>query len=308
MIDLSTLILNFNTPKLTGALLESLAQEKEQGRVSFEVLVVNLTPEDGLHQIIKEKYPWVKEIEAENRGFAANNNVALPHASGRYLLFLNSDTIVPEGTLPEMVRLMDADKRIGAATCFIELAGGGMDVDCHRGFPTPWASFCYFSRLEKLFPRSKIFGQYHQTWEDLSTTHEVDACAGAFMMVRREVIDKVGTWDESFFFYGEDLDWCYRIKQAGWKIVYHPAVKIIHYKGASSGIRKESKAVSQATRETQRRIAKASAEAMRIFYNKHYRQKYPFFVTWLVMRGVRLMEKIRLAKFWKLRGFNPRKG
>jgi GT2 family glycosyltransferase len=293
---ISIIILNFNTPRLTEALLSSLAEVRGSAELDFEVLVVNLTPNDGLHQMIKEKYPWVREIEAENRGFAANNNVAIPHTSGRYLLFLNSDTGVPVGTLKEMARLMDTDKKIGAATCYLELASGGMDVDCHRGFPTPWASFCFFSKLEKLFPHSKLFGQYHQTWKDFSKTHEIDACCGAFMMVRREVVEKVGAWDEQFFFYGEDLDWCYRMKEASYKIIYHPVVKIIHHKGATSGIRKESRNVSSATQETRRKIAKASTDAMRIFYNKHYRQKYPFFITWLVLIGVKLLEKLRLSR------------
>lgn len=295
-MDISIITLNFNTPQLTEALLASLSRVRERAEIDFEVLVVNLTPEDGLHQIVREKYPWVKEITAENRGFAANNNVAIPHTSGRYLLFLNSDTEVPLGTLKEMVRLMDADKKIGAATCYVELASGGMDVDCHRGFPTPWASFCHFSRLEKIFPRSKIFGQYHQTWKDFKKTHEIDACCGAFMMVRREVVDEVGAWDEQFFFYGEDLDWCYRIREAGYRIIYHPKVRIIHHKGATSGIRKESKEVSRATRETRRKVAKASTDAMRIFYEKHYRQKYPFFIRWLVLGGVKLLEKLRVSR------------
>lgn len=295
-MDVSIITLNFNTPDLTAALLESLSRIKRADEIDFEVLMVNLTPDDGLHQILKKKYSWVREVEAENRGFAANNNVAIPKASGRYLLFLNSDTIVPAGALSEMVRLMNDDPRIGAATCYIELKSGGMDVDCHRGFPTPWASFCHFAGLEKLFPRSKIFGRYHQTWKDFGKTHEIDSCCGAFMIVRRQAMDEVGIWDDDFFFYGEDLDWCYRIKQAGFKVVYHPVVKIIHHKGATSGIRKESREVTTATKETHRKIAKASTDAMRIFYNKHYRQKYSVVVTWLVLGGIKLLEKLRLSR------------
>jgi hypothetical protein len=296
MIDLSVVTLNFNTPELTAALLESLSKVRKNHELNFEVFVVNLTPDDGLHKILQEKYPWVREIQAQNRGFAANNNVAIPHAKGRYLLFLNNDTTVPTGTLSEMVRLMDGDPQIGAATCYIELALGGMDVDCHRGFPTPWASFCHFTGLAKLFPRSIIFGRYHQTWKDFKKTHEIDACCGAFMLVRRELIDRLGAWDESFFFYGEDLDWCYRIKDAGFKIVYHPRVKIIHHKGATSGLRKESRMITAATRETRKRTAQASTEAMRIFYKKHYRNKYPCLVTWLVLAGVGVLEKIRVRR------------
>ena len=189
---------------------------------------------------------------------------------------------------------MDENSEVGAATCFIKLASGGMDPDCHRGFPTPWASFCHFSGLAKLFPHSKIFGQYHQTWKDLTKTHEVDSCCGAFMMVRREAMEEAGVWDEDFFFYGEDLDWCYRFQEKGWKVMFYPHVKIIHHKGASSGMKKSSQEVTTATRKAKRRARKASTDAMRIFYEKHYLRKYPAIVNWLVLRGIKLMEKIRL--------------
>ena len=110
-------------------------------------------------------------------------------------------------------------------------------------------------------------------------------------------MEEVGVWDEDFFFYGEDLDWCYRFQEKGWKVVFYPHCKIIHHKGASSGMKKSSQEVTTATREARRRARRASTEAMRIFYEKHYRQKYPALITWLVLRGIKLMEKIRL---WRL--------
>jgi len=263
----------------------------------MEIFVVDNASQDGSVKIVQQEFPQVKLIASDkNLGFAKANNLALQQAQGRHLLFLNPDTIVPEETLPKMIKFMDENPTVGVATCYIELTSGGMDPDCHRGFPTPWAAFCFFTKLEKLFPRSKIFGAYHQTWKNLAKTHEIDACCGAFMMVRRVAIEEVGIWDEDFFFYGEDLDWCYRFKEKGWKVMFYPRVKIIHHKGASSGMKRGSQQVTKATKESKRQALQASTDAMRIFYEKHYRQKYPAPITWLVLGGIKLMEKIRLQR------------
>jgi len=291
MTDLSIIIVNYNVKELLRQCLQSLAG------VDCEIFVADNASKDGSVEMVREEFPEVKLIASkENLGFAKANNLALRQAQGRYLLFLNPDTVVPKETLSTIIQFMDGDPKVGVATCFIELASGGMDMDCHRGFPTPWASFCHFSGLAKLFPRSKLFGQYHQTWKDLSKTHEIDSCVGAFMMVRRGAMEEVGVWDEDFFFYGEDLDWCYRFREKGFKVMFYPHVKIIHHKGASSGMKKSSQEVTTASRESKRRARKASTEAMRIFYEKHYIKKYPKLVNWLVLRGIKLMEKIRLRR------------
>ncbi len=299
-MDLSVIIVNFNTKDLLRQCLNTLMLANEalmNANKRMEIFVVDNTSVDGSTGMVKRIFPQVKLIvNKKNLGFAKANNLAIKESSGRYLLFLNPDTVVPEKILPTIIQFMDGNPEAGVSTCFVELVSGGMDPDCHRGFPTPWASFCFFTKLEKLFPRSRFFGQYHQTWKDLGKTHEIDACCGAFMMVRRKAMKEVGIWDEDFFFYGEDLDWCYRFKEKGWKVMFYPHVKIIHHKGASSGMKKLSQEVTTATRESKRRARKASTDAMRIFYNKHYRQKYPFFVTWAVMFGVKLMEKIRLLQ------------
>lgn len=299
-MDLSVIIVNYNVRELLRACLDTLMLANERlmnANQRMEIFVVDNASSDGSAAMVREEFPNVKLIvNGENLGFAKANNLVIKESSGRYLLFLNPDTTVPKETLPEMIRFMDENPRVGVATCFVELASGGMDPDCHRGFPMPWASFCFFTKLEKIFPHSRVFGQYHQTWKDLKKAHEIDACCGAFMMVRRRAMDEVGVWDEDFFFYGEDLDWCYRFKEKVWKVMFYPQVKIIHHKGASSGMKKSSQDVSTATRESKQRVLRASTDAMRIFYNKHYRQKYPAVVTWLVLGGIKLMEKVRLRR------------
>jgi len=290
-MDLSVIIVNYNVKDLLRKCLQSLTG------ANYEIFVVDNASQDGSVEMVRGEFPEVKLIASDkNLGFAKANNLAIKESSGRYLLFLNPDTVVPKETLPELIKFMDENPKVGVATCFVELASSGMDPDCHRGFPTPWASFCHFSGLAKIFSRSKIFGAYHQTWKDLSKTHEIDSCCGAFMMVRREAMEEVGVWDEDFFFYGEDLDWCYRFWEKGWKVMFYPYVKIIHHKGASSGMKKSSQEVTTASREAKRRARKASTEAMRIFYEKHYLQKYPKIVNWLVLKGIKLMEKVRLSR------------
>jgi len=299
-MDLSIIIVNFNVKDLLRQCLNTLMVANDklmEANERMEIFVVDNASQDGSVEMVRREFPQVKLIASKrNLGFAKANNLAIKHSTGRYLLFLNPDTVVPKETLLEMIRFMDENSQVGVATCFVELASGGMDPDCHRGFPTPWAAFCFFSKLEKIFPHSKIFGQYHQTWKDLGKTHEIDSCCGAFMMVRRKAMEEVGVWDEDFFFYGEDLDWCYRFKEKGWPVMFYPGVKIIHHKGASSGMKKSSQNVTTATRDSKRRVLKASTDAMKLFYNKHYRQKYPTIVNNLVLLAIKVMEKIRLRR------------
>ena len=295
-IDLSIIILNYNTSKLVCDCLESI-KKADKGQYNFEVIVVDNASSDDSVEKIRKYFPHVKIIKNEkNLGFSAGNNRGIPGARGRYLLFLNPDTLVNKDTLVKMLSFMDVSPCAGAATCRVELASGELDDACHRGFPTPWNSFCHFTRLENVFPNSSFFSGYKLGSLDLSRTHEIDALCGAFLIMRREAGVEVGWWDEDYFWYGEDLDLCYRLKEKGWKIYYVPETKIIHYKGAASGLKKSSQNVTTATAETKKRAALASTAVMRIFYKKHYRDKYPALVTWIVFGGIGILEKRRLSK------------
>jgi len=287
-VDLSVIILNYNTKDLLKECLDSVKKTENDG-YSIEVIVVDNASTDGSPAIIKKNFPEFKLIvNPKNVGFAAGCNRGLRESNGRYILFLNSDTKVTKEAFKKMISFMDKDEQVGASSPKTMLFSGGMDPDCHRGFPTPWASFCYFLGLEKLFPKSKIFGQYHKFYLDLNKAHEIDAGFGTFMFVRKTALDEVGSWDEKYFFYGEDLDLFYRIKKAGWKIMFFPEPIVFHHKGASSGLRKESKKVSRASREIRVKTAKASIKAMEIFYKKFYQDKYPRFITWLIILGIKI--------------------
>lgn len=294
---LSIIILSYNTKDLILRCLNSIVDIGK--RNDCEVFVVDNNSFDDSAVVIKTTYPWVKLIEnKENFGFAKANNQAMKLAQGEFILLLNSDTENVGNAIEKTLNFISNRRDIDVITCRVELGNGELDWACHRGFPTPWASFCYFAKLDRIFPKSRFFGHYHLTYRSLTETHEIDAPSGCFFMIRRSVIDKIGLLDEDYFFFGEDVDWSYRIKQAGGKIYYYPDAKIIHHKGTSSGIKKETQKKTEASKETKIKSVNYFYDAMKIFYTKHYRKKYPFFITWLVYAAIKIKRTISL---WRLR-------
>lgn len=293
MRKVSAIIVNYNTKDI---LLDCIKNLQNSEHTDLEIIVVDNGSTDGSYEAVKENFPEVKAIKSENKGLAAGSNLGYSNATGDYILYLGSDAFPKENTISGMVEYFEANSSVGAATSKLVLRDGTLDMDSHRGFPTPWAAFTHFSKLNKIFPKSKIFNQYFLGWEDMSTTHEIDLLISHFMMIRRETLEKVGPWDETFFVYGEDVDMCYRIKQAGYKIMYLPQFETLHYKGASVGIRKQSQDISKSSKETRMKMSKERTKAMRLFYKKHYATEYPSFVTGFILFGIDLLEKIRLAQ------------
>lgn len=296
MIDLSIIIVSYNTKDFLEKCIESIGNTVPKS-LDYEIIVVDNASTDGttqeIHQSFDKLRTKLKVIQNEkNLGFSKANNLGIKEAKGKYILFLNPDTIIYPNTLKVMVDFMHLNKDVGAATCRVNLPNGELDDACHRGFPSPRNAFFHFLGFSKLFSKSELFAGYNLGWKDFSTIHEIDACAGAFMMVKKEAGEQVGWWDEDYFWYGEDLDFCYNLKEKGWKIFYVPEVSILHYKGVSGGIKNVSKHLTTASEETKRRATKARFEAMRIFYNKHYKNKYPRLVNSLVYRGISLRERL----------------
>jgi GT2 family glycosyltransferase len=272
--DVSVVILNYNTAGLTRICLETLLAS-ELGGFQMEVIVCDNGSTDQSVQMIRSQFPSVTLIENQkNRGFAAGNNPGIRIARGRYVLLLNTDTEIPHTTIRTMIHFMDDYPDCGAATCKLLLPDGSMDPACHRGFPTPWASFSYIIGLEKLFPTSTLFSQYHQGYKNVNTIHEVDCIVGAFFMVRHSVIDQVGLLDEDYFMYGEDIDWAYRIKQKGWKILFNPEVTILHKKKQSGR--------AHISKNTRRISELYFHENNWLFYKKNYAKKYGYLLTFFV--------------------------
>lgn len=278
-LDISIVIVNYNTKKLTIDCLKSILDSNIIS--SFEIFLVDNNSSDGTVEAVKAKFQDVRIIEnKENVGFSKANNQAINLSNGRYILLLNSDTIVKDRTLDTMVRFMDEYADVGASGCKVILPDGSLDKACHRGFPTPSASFYHLTGVAKRFPNNPHFNKYHLSYLNMNEIHEIDCLVGAFMLVRREAIEQVGQLDETFFMYGEDIDWCYRIKKAGWKIYYYPGVDIIHYKGASS-------------RKKPFKIVYEFHRAMYVFHKKHFAEKYPIFINLIVYVGIGL--KLGLA-------------
>lgn len=298
-INLSIIILSYNTKNITLQAIKSIEDNyvKEVLMGKYEVIVADNASPDGSLKAFNE-YKKSTKIKlfyvvdnGGNIGFAAGNNKGVQYAKGRYVLFLNPDTIVHKKTLNYMIDFMDSHPDAGAATCKLINQDGALDFNCHRGFPTPWNSFCYFSGLQRLFPKSKIFAGYTQGWKDLNTTHEVDSVEGAFMIMPYDVGKKVGWWDKDYFFYGEDLQFCYNIKKLGYKVYYLGQVNIMHIGGAASGIKKKSAAITTVNIETKKTLQKARFNAMRIFYKKNYKNKYPSIIYSLIQSGISLLER-----------------
>jgi len=292
MLDLSIIIISFNTKSLLRDCLNSIIKNK--GEIKLEIIVIDNGSSDKSPQMVEQLFPQVKLIKnKENLGFSKANNLGIRKSKGKYILLLNSDTVIMPKTLETMINFMERNPQIGVSTCRVELPSGEIDPACHRGFPTPWRAFTYFSGLEKLFPKIGIFSGYHLLNLPLNTIHEIDSPSGCFYLVRKKAIKEVGNLDEDYFMYGEDLDWSFRFKKKGWKIVYFPFVKILHRK-YSSGLKKKLKP-SLLNYRIREKTIRAFYNAMRIFYNKHYKNKYPTFLKIIIFKTIALMEQLNLT-------------
>ncbi len=282
-IDISIIILNYNTKDLLLACLASIGKS-QTSRDKWEVIVVDNASTDGSIKVIsnlKTQMSNLKIIQNDhNLGFAAGNNVGIRQAKGKYILLLNSDTEVSPRAIADTKTFLDAHPDAGGATCKVLLPDSSMDPACHRGFPTPWAALTYMIGLEKLFPRFQLFSQYHQGYKGVSTPHEIDSPSGAFFMIRREVIERIGLLDEDYFMYGEDLDWAYRMKQAGFALWFYPFATILHRKKQSGRVSDDIHLRNVTNRYFY--------ETMKLFYKKHYSHRYGWFVSQIVILGIKL--------------------
>lgn len=255
-MQLSIIIVNYNVRPFLENCLSSLRKALEG--ISGEIFVVDNASDDGSARMVQSKFPEVRLIvNGKNLGFAAANNIALRQAQGTYILLINPDTIVQEDTLRTMVGFFDQNPDAALAGCKILNPDGSLQPACRRSFPTPWVAFTKISGLSALFPHTRMFGRYNLTYRSPEETYEVDAVSGSFMFLRHSVYEKIGGLDEQFFMYGEDLDWCYRMQQAGWKIYYVHSTKIIHYKGESA-------------KRSDIDELKLFYEAMHVFVRKHF--------------------------------------
>ncbi len=280
MPQLSIIIVSYNTASVTIQCIESILAAQKLHPCDLEILVVdNASTDDSVQNIRALKQPSIRIFpQKENLGFGKANNTALAHAKGEFILFLNSDTLIDSLDLSSVIEYMRTHSTVGVLTVRVQLQNGELDPASHRGFPTIWRSFTYFSRLEGLTRSvpvlNRMFGGYHLSHLDRSTEHEIDSPSGAFFLTRKKILDTIGGFDEDFFMYGEDLDLAKRIKEAGYRIVFYPHQTITHLKGVS-GIKNSDIKRSTAT-------SRYFYEAMRIFYDKHYAPNHSTLVNTIV--------------------------
>ncbi|MFH1967115.1 MAG: glycosyltransferase family 2 protein [Patescibacteria group bacterium] len=267
---LEIIIVTYNSQFWLKKTLSSLKTEVlDQTKTNMAVTVVDNASQDDTALLMKQEFAWATYHQLNtNRGYSVANNLALKKSQAKYIMLLNSDIeFTPQSKLDDLLSYLDKHSDVAVITPRIEFSNGQLDPACHRGEPTPWASFCYFAKLEDFFPQVKLFGRYHEWYLPLDQIHQIGACSGAAMIARRSAIDQVGWLDEQFFMYAEDLDWCRRFRMANYQIIFYPLAKIIHHK-YKSGIKSISQTIALQTK-------KHFYQTMLQYYDKHYRGQYP---------------------------------
>jgi GT2 family glycosyltransferase/uncharacterized membrane protein len=288
MINLSIIIVSYNVKEFLQNLLSSI--RKAKGNLSLEIIVVDNNSEDGTVESISGKYSDITLItNKKNVGFGKANNQGMKIARGKYFLLINPDTLVKENTLSKMIEFLENTPDAGMAGCKVLNPNGTLQLPCRRSFPGPWVSFTKISGLSQLFPKSKLFARYNLTYLDEDKTYPVDAISGSFMFLRRETYEKTGGFDNDFFMYGEDLDFCYRVKEAGYKIYYYPETEIIHYKGES-------------TKRSSIDETRVFYQAMGLFVEKHFSSSW--LVKFLLKVAILFRESLAFANKHKLAIFS----
>jgi GT2 family glycosyltransferase len=257
---LSIVIVNWKTPLLLARCLKSI--EKDSGFSQFTLYVVDNNSQDQSVSLLEKDFPYVKlQVNQSNLGFSRACNQVIPKVESEYVLLLNPDTVVEGDAISKLTHFMDAHPDCGAVGPKVLNPDGSLQLACRRSFPSPSAAFFRLTYLSRIFPKNALFSKYNMTYEDPDACTEVDALSGSCMMVRKKAVDQIGLLDEEIFMFGEDIDWCWRIKEASWKIFYLPDAVVWHAHGASSRLRPIGATIDL-------------HKGMEVFYRKHLASKY----------------------------------
>lgn len=256
----SIVVVNWKTPRLLAGALRSVLADRNS--TQFEIFVVDNNSGDGSVEMLRRDFPSVITL-ANNRnlGFAVACNQVIPEAKGDYVLLLNPDTVVVDEAVSKLADYLDENPNCAAIGPKVLNPDGTLQLACRRSFPTPEAAFYRLTYLSRIFPNNPVFARYNLTNADPDMELEVDALSGSCMMVRKSCIDKIGLLDEDIFMFGEDIDWCWRLKQCGWSVRYLPSAVVYHYHGASSRFRRVGATINL-------------HKGMEVFYRKHLAAKY----------------------------------
>jgi GT2 family glycosyltransferase len=280
--QLVVIIVNYNSCELLRGCLASISASDED--IGYEVHVVDNQSSDDSCEMVRREFPWFRLVVADaNLGFARANNLVLRSTDSDFVLLLNPDTVISGGVFSKCVRFLQDHSDVGMMTCKLVTGDGTLDLACRRSFPSVFDGLCRATGLSSAFPRSRVLARYNLTYLDEHQAAEVDAINGAFMMVRREAIRQVGILDEDYFMYGEDLDWSFRFKKAGWKVAYVPECTVLHFKGGTSD-------------KVSDRMIREFFRSMRLFVIKCYGPEQPRMSTWVTLLGVRLWMQLTIAR------------
>jgi len=281
-VQLSVVIVSYNCLPLLQTCLASLAHEA--GPPRFETIVVDNGSLDSTPGWLRENCPHVHVIRnGSNLGFAKGCNQGIGAALGQYVLLLNPDTVASAGALRRTFEYMEANPRLAAASCKVLRPDGELDPSCKRGFPSAWDAFCRMTGVSRLLPNSRLFARYDGGYMDENTRQEVPLIDGCFMMIRQRALEDIGPFDERFFMYAEEMDWCRRARLKGWSIGYEPSGRIIHAKG-------------EVTRHSTFRMLYHFHRSMALYYQKYHSPWNPLGL--LVYPGVVL--RFVLLVLWNL--------
>ena len=271
-MDLSIVIVNWNTRDHLLRCLELIRANLAAGE--FEVVVVDNASSDESAELVREHVSGVTLIEnSENLGYAEANNQGIAASSGDYILLLNPDTEVKPGTLDTLLAFGKSHPDAAAVGCRLVGPDGEVQRSC-RSFPKPLGVLFEYTGLSHLFPRSRLFGSYRMTYFDYSHDAEVDQPMASCLLISRKAWDQVGKFDQDFPIFFNEVDWCYRAKQMGWKVYFTAGAEVTHYGGAS-------------TRQVKPQMVRESHQSLCRFYEKHYRSRLPLPVYWFVLMAVR---------------------
>lgn len=271
---LSIIIVNYNAGHYLEKCLKSVYAETK--RIPFDIWTVDNNSKDSSLSMVRRNFPAVNLIEnKENKGFARANNQAITKSVSDYILLLNPDTLILKNAIEKTVKFMDEHPQTGIAGCKVLNEDGTLQLACRRSIPTPGVAFFRLTGLSKLFPSNKGIAKYNLTYLNPDQANEVDAVSGAFLMIRRAVVDNIGTLDEQFFMYGEELDWCLRTKKDGWKVMYYPDAEIVHYKGECS-------------KTNRKKAAFEFYRSMYLFHKKHFADNYNPLMNMIIYAGILL--------------------
>jgi len=290
-MDLSVIIVNYNVKFFIEQCLHSVYNSSKN--LVAEIFVIDNNSVDGSCQMVREKFPEVKLIENKsNYGFAKANNQAIKRAKGKYILLLNPDTVVEEKTFEKCISFMEDHADAGSMGVKMIDGKGKYLPESKRSLPTPAVAFYKTFGLAALFPRSRIFGKYHLGYLDKEKTHHVEVLPGAFMLIRKSVLEVTGLLDEDYFMYGEDIDLSYRISIAGYKNYYYPGTTIIHYKGES-------------TKKSSINYVMVFYRAMMIFARKHFTRNNAKFFSFLINIAIYMRAAASIFRRFITNSINP---